>query len=63
MMMGQIILLYGICYITMFIVDRMLLADPTNINYVRYHHVVSATIRHALAVVYLRSRFLLKSLN
>ena len=40
-MMGQVILLYGMCYIPMFIMDRMLLADPSNINYVRYHHVVS----------------------
>ena len=40
-MMGQVILLYGICYCPTFIMYRMLLADRTNINYIRYHYVTA----------------------
>ena len=45
-MMGQIILLYVVCYIPLFIIDRMLLADPTNITYMRSYHV--ATVVYSL---------------
>ena len=37
-MMGSIVLLYGICYLPLFLTDRMMKSDLTNINYARYYY-------------------------
>ena len=53
MMMGQIILLYGICWIPILIIDQLLSADLMTINYMRYHNVTLVVYSIATCVIYI----------